>query len=296
MKRTQKTTAPSRNPALPRKSSVARPAARPDSSATSGYGYPSLWNGTERRRERIRLEEMGILAASIAHELRQPLSAIQNLAYYLKATLPPANETVRENLVLLEQQARLAGRILSNLVVFGRSGTPHRMSLPLDPILTEVLTRISWPSQIQLKLPLKGNRGQQMPCVFADPLHVDRILSNLITNGLESMEGAGTLSIAIRSEDRAKRSVGKVAKPGARSRPGDGRRQRFVVLEITDTGCGIEPERTGDIFDAFVTTKTNGTGLGLALCLSLAEANGGSISFRSQPGKGTTFELRLPAA
>jgi signal transduction histidine kinase len=280
MKRSGKTRSASRNSARPRQSEAARPATLPVPSEAGGGQPTAAWDGTERRRERIRLQEMGHLAASIAHELRQPLSAIQNLAYFLKATLSPAEQKVQENLVLLEQQAELAGRILSNLVAFGRSGTPHRTSVQLDGILTEVLKRIAWPAQARLELPLKQKRGQRPPRVFADPLHVDRILSNLIMNGLESMDGAGTLSISMRAgQDGGKRAC-----------------QGYVSVGITDTGCGIRPEQARDIFRAFVTTKPSGTGLGLALCLELAEANGGSITFHSRPGSGTTFELRLPRA
>ena len=241
------------------------------------WSGPERRNGRqERRRERIQLTEMGQLAASIAHELRQPLGAIRNLTYYLKAKTGTADAEIAEKFARLDQQADLAGRILSNLVAFGRSGTPHRSPIILGELLHEVLSRISWPAQIRLEQKLARNLSQ----ILADPLHVDRILANLIANALESMEGEGTLSICARSA--------RVSRPGAP--------RGVVTVEITDTGCGIAPADGEKLFRPFVSTKSKGTGLGLALSLQLAEANDGSIVFRSQPGCGTTFQLTLPAA
>lgn len=218
------------------------------------------------RDERIRLQDLGRAAAFLAHELRQPLGAIQNLAAYLKATNSTADRTASEHLALIEQQAEFAGCILSSLASFARSGAPARKATHLHRVLSSVLKRLSLRPEIRLKQKL----APRLPAVLADPLQVDRIVSNLIANGLESMPGPGTLTVATR------------AQPGC------------VLLRITDTGCGIDPALAGDVFQPFVTTKSQGTGLGLALCRELAEANGGFISFRSQPSKGTTFELRLP--
>ena len=230
----------------------------------------------ERRQEKIHLGEMGQLAASIAHELRQPLGAIRNLTYYLKARIGTSDESLAEKLGRLDQQTDLAARILSNLVAFGRSGTPHKSHFHLGELLKEVLSRISWPPEICLEQKLPRN----LPLIFADPLHADRILANLIANALESMEGVGAITIAARSESASRR----------------GAEHGMVIVDITDTGCGIDPIQGEKLFHPFITTKTKGTGLGLALSLQLAEANGGSIVYRSEPGQGTTFGLRLPAA
>ena len=104
-------------------------------------------------------------------------------------------------------------------------------------------------------------------------------MANLIANALESMEGEGALTITARSEPSSRR----------------GPKHDIVFVDITDTGCGIDPVQGENLFQPFVSTKSRGTGLGLALSLQLAEANGGSIVYRSQPGEGTTFEVTLPA-
>ena len=225
-------------------------------------------NSSRNLTESKDLTALGNLAAGIAHELRQPLSTIQLIASHLKSSLASSNGAISKNLDMLEQQAELAGQILSNMVSFARSGKPRKTQINLHQILETVLDRISWPSEISLQRRL----ARRLPPVCADPLHVDRIIANLIANGLESMEAAGTLTIIT------------VADPA-----GD-------LIRITDTGCGIHPDHYEKIFLPFATTKNNGTGIGLALCRQLAEANGGSMSFDSSPGKGTTFELRLPRA
>ncbi|MBI4458445.1 MAG: HAMP domain-containing histidine kinase [Acidobacteria bacterium] len=216
----------------------------------------------------MRFTAMEHLTGILAHELRQPLSVIQILASHLRRSGSWADRRVSDQLELLEQQAELAGQILSNLVSLARSGRPQKAPSDLHRILGNALKRISWLPEIRLK----RNLAPRLPAASADPLHVDLILFNLISNGLESMKGPGTLSIATCT---------------------DGEK---ILLQITDTGCGIPPGRARKLFQPFVTTKSNGTGLGLALCRQLAEANGGSLVFKSRLGKGTTFELRLPQA
>lgn len=216
-------------------------------------------------QDRLRLQDLGRAAALLSHELRQPLGAIQNLTSYVQACISPADKPAMESLRLIGQQAELASRILSSLGSFARSGRPARSPVHLHRILGNVLDRIVWPQEILLKQEL----ARPLPTAMADPLHLDRIVSNLISNALESIDGPGEVTITTRTEDDR------------------------VILEISDTGCGIESSLTERIFQPFVTTKPNGTGLGLALSCELAQANGGSLSFTSCCGKGSTFQLRL---
>ena len=219
------------------------------------------------------------LAGDIAHELRQPLSVIQNIAAYLRATIPARNGAVLKQLKTLEQQTAMAGEILSSMLEFARSGKPTIASTDLHAVLKNVLSRAALSSSSSSsRLRLKRSLARRLPPVLADPVHVDRILSNLIANGVESMQ------IMEKRDARRILSVATEVKG------------RQVVVRVADTGCGISPAQARRIFEPFFTTKQAGTGLGLALCRRMAEANGGSIAFQSRPGKGTTFELRLPRA
>ena len=225
-----------------------------------------------------KLDDMGHLAGTIAHELRQPLSAIQNIVSYLKVTVSTRDGVVTKNLNMLEQQVVMAGEILSNMLLFARSGKPRIEPTDLHAVLKNVLSRSALRPSLHPRIRLKRNLARRLPPVLADPVHVDRILSNLIANGVESMErkektdARGTLSVATETEGRQ------------------------VVVRVADTGRGISPAQARKIFEPFFTTKRTGTGLGLALCRRMAEANGGSILFQSLPGKRTVFELRLPRA
>ena len=146
------------------------------------------------RPENRTLTDAGNVAGAIAHELRQPLSTIHLLASHLKANLAKSDTVNPEILSMLEQQAELAGQILSNLVSFARSGEPQKAPADINHILRTVIGRISWRPEIRLVQKL----ARRLPRANADPIHVDRIISNLISNALESMEVQGTLSIKTR--------------------------------------------------------------------------------------------------
>ena len=205
------------------------------------------------------------VAGFIAHELRQPLGVIQNLVYYLRNAVASTHPTVLESINLLEQQASLADNILSSLLEFSRSGMPRKTNFDLRSLTHEVLNRFASEGGISIECQL----GDFEAYTFADQIHVDRILSNLIANAVESMEGEGSITVRLFQERNA------------------------MVVEITDSGCGISSEDAGRLFQQGFTTKASGTGLGLILCRELAAANGGSLCFKSKPGIGTTFELRL---
>jgi signal transduction histidine kinase len=234
----------------------------------SGLEQESISLETAAQEEVIRLQELGRAASFLAHELRQPLGTIQNLVAYLRARVATDDPSVSESLLLLEEQTEFAGQILSSLAGLARTGAAAAIPTNLHRCLKAVLKRMAGHPEIILQQEL----APRLPTVLADPVHVDRILSNLISNGLESMPGPGTVIIATRAEASC------------------------VLLQVTDAGCGIDPKLAERIFQPFFTTKPSGTGLGLALCRELAEANGGSITFTSRPGHGTTFELRLPRA
>ena len=206
-------------------------------------------------------------AGAVAHELRQPLSTIQLIASHLKTGFRKSS-VAPETLAMLEEQAQLAGEILGSLVAFAKSGKARKQDANLHLILRGVLRRTSLP----LEITLIQNLSRRLPTACAEPIHVDRIISNLVKNALESMNGGGTLSITTRTKGNE------------------------VILRIADTGCGVSAEQRETLFRPFATTKTNGMGLGLALCCQLARSNGGSIGLTSREGKGTVFELRLPRA
>lgn len=117
-----------------------------------------------------------------------------------------------------------------------------------------------------------------IPQILANENQMVELLLNLIINAVEAMPEGGVLSISA--------SVAE----------GDNDNQQYVVLEVTDTGAGVPPEIQSKIFERYYTTKETGTGLGLAICERIVKSHNGSIHFRSEVQKGSTFTIRLPAA
>lgn len=227
-----------------------------------------------------RLALIGQIAVAIGHELRQPLSVINNVAYCLRLICQEKSGGEKEassgpsaaalpQLDRLESQVALANRIISNLMDYARSQQPNRRPIDLNRLVEEQFALLEIPRQIRWKKQLAMNLAPAL----ADPFHLERILHNLVANAVESMRSSGG-ELCLRT----------FAEEGG------------VVLEVSDTGPGIPDELREKIFRPFFSSRSGGVGLGLALARHLTEANQGSIQFRSEPGRGACFQVRLPAA
>ena len=217
------------------------------------------------------LSEIGQMALSISHELRQPLSVINNIAYYLRLVggEQGAPAALRPHLDKLEDQVALASRIICGLMDYAQTQQPSRRATDLNQIVEEQTARLEVPETMRLEKRL----APQSCSALADPMHLERILHNLVSNAVQSMGAAGgALCLRTSAEDVD------------------------VLLEVSDTGPGIPEDLQEKIFQPFFSTKSGSLGLGLALTRQLVEANRGSICVRSQPGGGATFQVRLPAA
>ncbi len=239
----------------------------------------------ERAREELvqreRLALVGQIAVGIGHELRQPLSIISHLAYCLRLLCGPQEGggaekessvracSIREHLDRLELQVALANRVISNLLDYARSQQAERRPVDLNCLVQEHGRQFEVPGNIRLRIELAPGLAP----VLADPLHLERVLLNLVTNSLQTMEATGG-ELRLRTYAEGQQ----------------------VVLGVGDTGPGIPEELREKIFQPMFSTRSSGLGLGLALTRQLVEANGGEISFSSQPGVGTTFLVRLPVA
>jgi signal transduction histidine kinase len=142
------------------------------------------------------------------------------------------------------------------------------------------LSRFPVPASIQVSLKIPSD----LPQVYADPLHVEQVLGNLITNGCQAM-----ISPAL-NQSTSSVTVSSGGKLTITAR----RQEQMVAIAVKDTGIGILPENKEKLFEPLFSTKINGIGLGLAVSKKLAEANGGRIELESEAGKGSTFTLYLP--
>ena len=214
-----------------------------------------------------KLAVLGQLAGGVGHELRNPLGVISNSIYYLKLVQPDANKKVRQHHAMIENEVHNATRIVGDLLDYARLSSAERKPLSVAGLVRQTLDRFHIQSGVELSLDLP----EDLPQVYADGLHIQQVLGNLITNACQAMPEGGRLAIS------------------------SGRENDQVWIAVKDTGIGIQPENMPKLFEPLFTTKTTGIGLGLAVSKKLVEANGGRFEVQSEPGQGSTFRLYLPA-
>ncbi|MEZ0395984.1 MAG: ATP-binding protein [Anaerolineales bacterium] len=227
-------------------------------------------------------ESLRRLASGVAHELRNPLGVIHNVAYYLSQILPPEIEPasrhaeVRDYLRILDAESQTAAFIVANLLHYTTAPQPDPRPVSAPELIQRLLTRFPPPAAIRVTLDLPAD----LPPVHADPAHLEQALANLLRNAYEAMPDGGQVSVISRQ-----------------SSPTDDRppnTEHRLLMTVKDTGPGIPPENLPHLFEPLFTTKAHGIGLGLAVSRKLVEANGGRIQVESEPGQGAAFTLVLP--
>jgi signal transduction histidine kinase len=218
-----------------------------------------------------RLAAIGQLAGGVGHELRNPLGAIKNAAYYIKGKLAKSElgqkePRVMEFLDIMDDEINTANKIINDLLGFSRVGKPSVSPNRIEKVIEDALSHTTIPEGIELIKKLDA----ELPQIEIDASQIQQVLVNIISNAVQAMPEEGKLII------------------GTREKEG------FLEVEIADTGCGIPGEAINKIFDPLFTTKAKGIGLGLAVCKSIIDRHGGYIEVKSKPGKGTTFSIKLP--
>ncbi len=226
-----------------------------------------------------RRASLGKLAASVAHEVNNPISAVLNLSMYLQRILteqgiPPERlPAFRRHLQQISEETARAGRIVTELLAFARRSAPRRTPADVNAIVRKTVAIVRHRvdlSKIDLALDL-AEGVLTAPC---DAGQVEQVLLNLVINAVEALKDHGHVVIRTRADATADQ----------------------VVLEVEDDGPGMPPAVAARVFDPFFTTKTEGkgAGLGLSVAYGIAAAHGGSLAVRSDPGKRTVFTVRLP--
>lgn len=241
----------------------------------------------EKLRETAKLESVGILAGGIAHDFNNLLTAILGNASML---LDEAPEGSREA-VCAEQicsAAERAARLTREMLAY--SGRARFVIEPIDLSEsirgTAALLRASIPKNVELRLEL----ARDLPAVEGDAGQLHQVVMNLLINGAESIgaEG-GHVTVATRRRDVDDGYL-QMAALDAHVNAG-----WYIELEVTDSGCGMDPQTVARIFDPFFTTKFSGRGLGLSAVQGIVRGHHGAIKVYSTPGDGTTFRILLPA-
>jgi signal transduction histidine kinase len=225
-----------------------------------------LRDAQEELIRKEKLATLGQLAGGVSHELRNPLGAIKNAAYFLNMAIAEPEPEVKETLEILEKEVGTSDRIISGLLDFARPKAPVREKLDINQLIKEALSRTAVPENIRVVSKL----DETAPNILADQDQLERVFGNLVLNGIQAMPEGGELTVESTISD-----------------------PDWVTVSFTDTGVGI-PEELGKVFEPLFTTKAKGIGLGLALSRVLVEEHGGTIGVESEVGKGSTFKVRLP--
>jgi len=213
-----------------------------------------------------RLAAVGEMASAVGHELRNPLTAISNALFLIRASLPGGLDPETErHLRMAERETTRASSITEDVMAFVRPRYAVAAPIDVSEVVATALATAPPPHGVRVEKDLAESR------LFADRDHMVEVLANLLSNAYEAMP------------------TGKVT---VRARPERG----WIVLSVGDTGPGMEKPVSDRVFEPFFTTRHRGTGLGLAIVRRLVEDHGGTVEVRSTPGQGTTFVLRLPAA
>ncbi len=222
---------------------------------------------TERLVRQERLAAVGQLAAGMAHEIKNPMSAIKTFAQYLPEKY--ADPEFREKFFRIVQSEidRISG-IVHQLSDFAKPAPPRLQLVCCVDLLEDALSLLSGQC-LKQDVHVSKSFDANSAIVRADPQQLKQVILNLLLNGLEAMAKGGVLEVSTRVQDQE------------------------LILKIHDTGCGIDPLHQQSIWDPFFTTKERGMGLGLAIVKGIVERHGGRISLSSVPGEGTSVEIWL---
>jgi PAS domain S-box-containing protein len=244
-----------------------------------------LRKSEEQLRQAQKMDAIGRLAAGIAHDFKNLITAIHGHAQFLLEDLPHSSD-LRSDVVEIKRAADRASDLTRQLLTFARKQDIEPRPLDVNEVirnLEKMLRRL-----IRADLELNTHLSPGIPGVLADQGQIEQVIMNLVVNARDAVPGEGSISILTSSLDLDERYVSG----GLDLEPG-----KYVMIGVTDTGVGMDAETQRHIFEPFFTTKREGegTGLGLATVYGIVRRTGGHVSVYSEPGKGTTIKVFLPA-
>ncbi len=234
-----------------------------------------------------RMASLGILSSGIAHEIRNPLAGIKAMAQTLQEELEE-NAAHYEYAERITRQVNRLDDLLKSFFTYAKPVRPDPSASHIKKIIQEVIMLFKRKMHEQ-NIEIKEFYARDLDKVFVDANQIQQVFLNLFINAMDAMSGGGTINISARNAlqpqpfvDRRKRAPALLS-------------ERYIEIQVSDTGAGIPTEALEQIFDPFFTTKTNGTGLGLSIVYQIVKEHGGQIEVQSEAGNGTIFFILLPA-
>jgi signal transduction histidine kinase len=222
-----------------------------------------------------KLAALGMLAAGVAHEIRNPLTAIKARLFALQKHSSAEPTASKHTEVIAGEISRLE-RIVKDFLLFARPSDPEFTCVSAESPLAEVQSLLA-PQLEKQRIRLVMEKSPPAH-IRVDQQQIKQVLINLVQNAADSIDHDGTITLRARAE----------------SKHPDGTNRKVVILEVADTGKGIPPEVQKRLFDPFFTTKDSGTGLGLPIAARIVEKHNGVLQYQTQLNRGTTFGIVLP--
>lgn len=237
------------------------------------------WLALEQRvRVADKLAALHTLSAGVAHELRNPLSAVDLNLHLLeeelreRVSLP---ESATRYLQVLNAECRRLSVILDNFMKFARPGSVGLHEVNVSTLIGHIMALMQFEAE-ERKIRLEQTVEQPLPSILGDETAISQVLVNIVVNAFHAMPNGGLCRITA----EARHATG----------------MSWIIMSVKDTGVGIKKNELARVFEPFYTTKSSGTGLGLAIAYRIMENHGGTIEVTSLPGVGTTVALTFPIA
>ncbi|MGD9826869.1 ATP-binding protein [Desulfobacter sp.] len=219
-------------------------------------------------KQKEKLAAVGILAAGVAHEVRNPLSSIKGYATYFSSLFDPQSDNKKAANIMAEEVDRV-NRVISELLEFARPIELELKKARIFELVDKALRLIKYEAD-PAGIKIISSVEPQLPEVEVDKDRLIQVLLNIFINAIQAMPSGGTLTVNVKA------------------------RENMLQFAISDTGNGISPQDQANIFNPYFTTKKRGTGLGLAIAFKIIESHGGTITIESLKNKGTTFVITIP--
>ena len=239
--------------------------------------YERLVDMEEQLRQNEKLSALGLLAAEVAHEIRNPLTVMKMLYHSLNLSFPAGDPRAKDARIIDEKIEHL-NKIVEQIMNFARTSEPQMAPVSMNELVEELCLLVRHKLK-QQNVTLERRSAPDLPTVMGDATQLEQALLNLILNAVEAMPQGGTLTIQTRAIS-LQRSGSEIS---------------HVGIDIQDTGHGMSEEQRQRAFKSLLsTTKAKGTGIGLAIVTRVVETHRGKIKLKSRPGKGSVFSILLP--